>query len=95
MKDAEQRMIPDALSHRDLAGLLQGAPREMEACASDVDPLSDELKIWAEQTQHLLQRISAHGDAVAQGRSPQQVMALGSCRTHMALGLQALKAAQS
>ena len=95
MKDAEQRMIPDALSHRDLAGLLQGAPREMEACASDVDPLSDELKIWAEQTQHLLQRISAHGDAVAHGRSPQQVMALGSFCTHLVMGLKALRYSES
>ena len=95
MKDADQGMIPDALSHRELSGLLQTAPREAVACTPEVDPLADDLRNWAEQTRHLLQRISAHGEAVGQHRSPQQVMALGSCRTHMMLSLQALRAAQS
>ena len=95
MKDAEPRMIPDALSHRHLAGLLQTAPKEVEAPASEVDPIAEDLRSWAEQTQQLLQRITAHGEALGHGRSPQQVMALGSCRTHMILGLQALRAAQS
>ena len=97
MKDAEPRMFPDALSHRDLSGLLKAALKDIDidVSASDPDPLADDLQAWSEQTQTLLQRISDHGEAVGHRRSPQQVMALGSFRTHMMLGLQALRAAQS
>lgn len=97
MKDAEHLMVPDALSHRDLSGLLKAALRDVDIDVSslEADPLADDLQAWSEQTQQLLQRISDHGDAVGHHRSPQQVMALGSFRTHMMLGLQALRAAQS
>ena len=96
MKDAEHRMFPDALSHRDLSGLLKAALKDVDIDVFlEADPLADDLQAWSEQTQQLLQRISDHGDAVGHHRSPQQVMALGSFRTHMMLGLQALRAAQS
>ena len=86
----------DALSHRDLSGLLKAALKDVDIDVSAwIEPALDDLQAWSEQTQTLLQRISDHGEAVGHRRSPQQVMALGSFRTHMMLGLQALRAAQS
>ena len=49
------------------------------------------LSAWADQTQELLRWIESQGDAVSDTRSPKQVMALGSFRTHMVMGLKALR----
>jgi hypothetical protein len=39
----------------------------------------------------LLRWIEGQGDAVSDTRSPKQVMALGSFRTHLVMGLKALR----
>ena len=86
--------IPDALSHRQLNRLLETAMQESSTPAKESnDILSAELK-RANHTRFLLQRMAHKGDAIGSDRSPQQVMALGSFRTHLMLGLQALKASQ-
>lgn len=94
MNPNDTGMIPDALSHRVLSGLLQTAHKDVDVISADVDPLADDLQRWAQQTQQLLQAIAEQGQTVSQHRSPQQLMALGSFRTHLMLGLQALRAAQ-
>lgn len=48
---------------------------------------------WVERTSALLKEIEQSSSAAAEGKTPHQVMALGSFRTHLLLGLQALKAA--
>ena len=53
------------------------------------------LSAWADQTRELLQWIDQQGDAVSESRSPKQVMALGSFRTHLVMGLKALRYAES
>ena len=53
------------------------------------------LSAWADQTTELLQWIESQGDAVSETRTPKQVMALGSFRTHMVMGLKALRYAES
>ena len=53
------------------------------------------LSAWADQTKELLQWIEQQGDAVGETRSPKQVMALGSFRTHLVMGLKALRYAES
>lgn len=53
------------------------------------------LSAWADQTKELLQWIESQGDAVSETRTPKQVMALGSFRTHMVMGLKALRYAES
>ena len=53
------------------------------------------LSAWADQTRELLQWIDQQGDAVSETRSPKQVMALGSFRTHLVMGLKALRYAES
>ena len=50
---------------------------------------------WVERTSALLKEIEQSSSAAAEGKTPHQVMALGSFRTHLLLGLQALKAAGS
>ena len=53
------------------------------------------LSAWADQTRELLQWIDQQGDAVSESRTPKQVMALGSLRTHLVMGLKALRYAES
>ena len=102
MRD-ESPFIPDALSHRQLSQLLKtaqrSAPQSTNAAdqqgGSDDPSLDQDLNRWATHTRRLLRQIAQEGDGAGAHRSPQQVMALGSFRTHLMLGLQALKAAQS
>ena len=53
------------------------------------------LSAWTDQTRELLQWIDQQGDAVSESRTPKQVMALGSFRTHLVMGLKALRYAES
>ena len=53
------------------------------------------LSAWADQTRELLQWIDQQGDAVSESRTPKQVMALGSFRTHLVMGLKALRYSES
>ena len=53
------------------------------------------LSAWSDQTRELLQWIDQQGDAVSESRTPKQVMALGSFRTHLVMGLKALRYAES
>ena len=88
-------LIPDALSHRQLNQWLESAGQErFRSSAEDQDALSADLAEWAGQTRTLLRRMAEEGDSIGTERSLQQVMALGSFRTHLMLGLQALKASQ-
>ena len=95
--------IPDALSHRQLNQLLKtaqaSAPQPNLAAdqqgAGDAPSLDPDLERWATSTRLLLQQIAQEGNGLGAHRSAQQVMALGSFRTHLMLGLQALKAARS
>ncbi|ABB35251.1 hypothetical protein [Synechococcus sp. CC9605] len=62
-----------------------------EGRLSDDELLRAALSAWADQTQELLHWIESQGDAVSDTRSPKQVMALGSFRTHLVMGLKALR----
>ena len=87
--------IPEALSHRQLKQWLETSVVEPSAPVDEGnDILSPELERWAHHTRFLLKRMVREGEAIGSHRSPQQVMALGSFRTHLMLGLQALKASQ-
>ena len=102
MRD-DSAFIPDALSHRQLNQLLKtaqaSAPQPNLAAdqqgAGDVPSLDLNLDQWENHTRQLLQQIAQEGNGLGAHRSAQQVMALGSFRTHLMLGLQALKAARS
>ena len=88
--------IPDALSNRQLNQWLESAVQDrFTSSPEDKDALSADLAHWAGQTRTLLKRLAKEGDSIGAQRSPQQVMALGSFRTHLMLGLQALKASQT
>ena len=95
MSNNKSPSLPDRLSHRQLKAMLQSAPAE-RTCSDPVqDPLADELLTWTPLTKQLLQTLEQQGTAIGEHRSSEQMMALGSFRTHLMLGLQALKAAQS
>ncbi|QEY31500.1 hypothetical protein EVJ50_03785 [Synechococcus sp. RSCCF101] len=90
-----QRMeasIPDAISHRSLQGLLKDAVADQ--ANSDKPSVAETPAEWAAALTTLMQEVSAGSDRVAEGRTPQQVMALGACRAHLMMALQALKAVQ-
>ena len=46
---------------------------------------------WKDQTKELIHWIDSEGDAVSETRTPKQVMALGSFRTHLIMAIKALK----
>ena len=86
--------VPDALSHQQLNALLKAATDTSivpEGQLSDDELLRAALSAWADQTQELLRWIEGQGDAVGHTRTPKQVMALGSFRTHLVMGLKALR----
>ena len=94
MKSFESSPVPAAMSHRQLSKLLQIASVEdVRDEQSEEKPLVDELRAWAEATQTLLDSMSTSPESMTSQRTPHQVMALGSLRTHLMFGLQALKAA--
>ena len=95
MDNFDPSSIPDGFSHRQLSNMLQSALPDAVVPEDDSDQLVNDLTAWALGTQHLLQRLSQESDAIGRNRSPQQVMALGSFRTHLMLGLQALQASQT
>ena len=90
--------VPDALSRQQLSALLKAAMEETQAQMSSIDEdelLRAALSAWADQTKELLQWIESQGDDVSDTRTPKQVMALGSFRTHLVMGLKALRYAES
>ena len=75
-----------------------GRSSGLDVGGSEIDEdelLRAALSAWADQTRELLQWIDQQGDAVSESRSPKQVMALGSFRTHLVMGLKALRYAES
>ena len=90
--------VPDALSQHQLKAFLKAAAEEADERADKLDEddlLRAALSAWADQTRELLMWLESQGDAVGKTRTPKQVMALGSLRTHMVMGLKALKYAEN
>ncbi len=95
-----ESLIPASVSFRQLATLLQQAPGEADHSLSDTDLVSAErealehlLAEWSRSGQQLLAALGNGGPAIAAGRSPRQLMALGALQAHLALALQAQAAA--
>lgn len=90
----EPLAIPASISYRQLQALAQNAPAEAAAPAaapdSDTACLDAALEAWSRASQQLLQTLQQAGPAVAEGRAPRQLMALGALQAHVAMGLQAL-----
>jgi len=90
----EPRAIPASISYRQLQALAHNAPAETTPIASDAAnetaALDAALEAWSRASQQLLQTLQQSGPAVAEGRAPRQLMALGALRAHVAMGLQAL-----
>ena len=90
----EPLAIPASISYRQLQSLAQNAPAEASqpSAAPDHDTaaLDAALEAWSRVSQQLLQTLHQAGPAVAEGRAPRQLMALGALQTHVAMGLQAL-----
>ncbi len=82
--------IPNAVSFKELNSLLHGAlPVSCENTESS-EPISLD---WDERIKSLLKEIETSSAQVAAEKTTDQVMALGSFRTHLMLSLQALEAA--
>ena len=83
--------IPSAVSFKQLSNLLKAAGSA--APAEDVSPEGTVSFDWAERINGLLKEVEQTSAAASEGKTVDQIMALGSFRTHLMLGLQALKAA--
>ena len=84
--------VPSAVSFKELTNLLKAAGSTAPAeDGSDGGAVSLD---WAERVTALLKEVEQSSAAASDGKTVDQVMALGSFRTHLMLGLQALKAAE-
>ena len=83
--------VPSSVSFKELSSFLKAAskPTPAEKGSGKMSGSYD----WLERTSALLKEIEQSSSAAAEGKTSRQVMALGSFRTHLLLGLQALKAA--
>lgn len=90
----EPLFIPASISYRDLQAFAQNAPAEpvppTPAAADDTTSLDAALEAWSHASQQLLATLNQAGPAIAEGRAPRQLMALGALQAHVAMGLQAL-----
>jgi hypothetical protein len=95
--------VPEAISHRQLAHLLQSAvaepqaagPAEPEAGAERSRELEALLQAYGQLSVRLLRSFEAAGDDLGRGRTPRQMMAMGALRAHAQMALQALAASQA
>ena len=53
------------------------------------------LSAWVDQTKELLKWIEQQGELLSETRNPKQMMALGSFKTHIIMGIKALKYAEN
>lgn len=89
--------IPTTVSYRQLAAALRQAPAEPAPRAAGGDSIASEerealetlLAAWCRSSHELLTALRSGGEAVAEGRSPRQLMALGALQAHLAMALQA------
>ncbi len=93
--------IPDAISHRQLAQLLDSAAVESgtpevndgrEAGADRQRELEALLQAYGRLSVQLLKALEGNTQELARGRSPRQLMAMGALRAHAQMALQALNA---
>lgn len=86
--------VPTSISYRRLQTLAQSAPADLTPVNAGPDSetaaLESALEAWSRASQQLLQVLQQAGPAVAEGRAPRQLMALGALQAHVAMGLKAL-----
>ena len=83
--------IPGAVTFKELSSLLKAAG---SAAAAEEGSAAEAVNFdWADRVSALLKEVERSSSAAAEGKTVEQVMALGSFRTHLMLGLQALRAA--
>jgi len=83
--------IPGAVSFKELSSLLKTAG---SAAPSEGGSAVEAVNFdWADRVIALLKEVEHSSSTAAKGKTVDQVMALGSFRTHLKLGLQALRAA--
>jgi hypothetical protein len=90
----EPLAIPASISYRQLQTFAQSAQADAApiaaAAGSGTTAIDSALEAWSRASQQLLQTLQQAGLAVAEGRAPRQLMALGALQAHVAMGLQAL-----
>ncbi|GCE64881.1 hypothetical protein OMCYN_00804 [cyanobiont of Ornithocercus magnificus] len=87
------QFIPDALSHKDLAKLLNTAAKESVVGSTEQEDRVSLTTDWEARIKAVLEEVTRQSKDAAEGKTVDQVMALGSFRTHLMLSLQALRAA--
>lgn len=80
--------VPASVSYRQLQAWLSAADGAAHRQPAD-QPLEQLIADWTLSSQRLLAGLRQAGPAVAAGRSPRQLMALGALQAHLAMALQA------
>ena len=91
LSDAAERL------KRAFAGLPGLSRIEIEGDADEErnDELEELLRSYGQVSQRLLQALQQRNGALARGRSPRQLMAIGALQAHVTMALQALSASQA
>ncbi len=82
--------IPNTVSFKTLDTLFKAAAPETPALEEAKGSASF---VWKERIKAVLKELEQSSSQAAAGKSTDQIMAMGSFRTHLMLSLQALKAA--
>lgn len=82
--------IPNTISFKQLQNLFKAATPETPAA---IGPKAFSPFDWDHRIKEVLKEVELSASQAAEGKSTDQVMAIGAFRTHLMLSLQALKAA--
>lgn len=92
--------VPQAISHRQLITLMQTAAPDAPIVEGGAEKERNEeleglLRSYGQVSQRLLQALQQNDGALARGRNPRQLMAMGALQAHVSMALQALSASQT
>ncbi len=93
--------IPSSISHKQLNKLFINAHKEFTS-NKDIDNsftkkeevFDQSIESWKNSSKELLSFLSSNKKYIAEGKSPNQLMALGALEVHISMALQALKATE-
>ena len=90
--------IPTSISHKQLNAMLVSAYKESNEIKNEISLEKQEFKKlihdWLESSKEIMNYLIKHKEILGQGKEAQSLMALGAMEVHMAMAMQALKAAK-
>ena len=96
---SELTPTPSSISHKRLNALRLKAYKEVTSYGSNISQYSEDqekfnglIKSWSELSTQILSHLNKKKGYLAEGKSPDSLMALGAMEVHLNMAIQALKA---